>query len=123
MLWQLYFWLFALLMIGTTIGRAVLYFVKPGSVSIYEIVESLPGLACVVAVYGFAYGVLLGSKPIWLAVACALPILYITSMLSGKARIAYRKLGTSKAILVFGTTFLLTLPAYVALVLYAAQFA
>lgn len=123
MLWQLYFWLFALLMAGTTLGRAALYFLKPGSVSVYDIVESLPGLACVFAVYGFVHGVLFGSRALWLALACLIPITYVISMRGTKSRAAIRKLGGLRAALLFGCAFILTLPAYVALVLYANQFA
>jgi hypothetical protein len=41
MIQHLYFWFFALLMVATTLGRTVLYFAKPGSVSTYDLVEYL----------------------------------------------------------------------------------
>ena len=121
MFWQVYFWLFAALIIGTTVGRAVLYFVKPGSVSIQDVLFSLPGLGCVVALYGYIYGLTLGSSLVWVALACALPVLYVVEMRSEKAREAINKLGTKKALLVFGASFLFTLPGYVALLLYASR--
>jgi hypothetical protein len=122
MIQHLYFWFFALLMVATTLGRTVLYFAKPGSVSTYDLVESLPGLACVVALYGFTYGVLIGSKSIWLVLAFVIPVAYVVSMRSKKTRLAVSKIGLRKAILLFGAAFLLTLPAYVELLLYANRF-
>ena len=121
MFWQVYFWLFAALIIGPAVGRAVLYFVKPGSVSVQDVLFSLPGLGCVVALYGYLHGLTLGSSVVWVALACALPVLYVVEMRSEKAREAIKKLGTKKAMLVFGASFLFTLPGYVALLLYASR--
>ena len=123
MLWQIYFWLFALLMVGVTIGRAVLYFVRPGLVSLYDIAEALPGLACVVAVYGYVQGVPIGTKALWIVLACIIPVVYVISMRGEKTRVMLRKFGRARLILLMGAGFLLTLPAYVALILYAGRFA
>jgi hypothetical protein len=121
MLWKLYFWFFALLVAATTVGRSAIYFIKPGTVSVYEILESLPGLACAVALYGFAFGISIGSHLLWVVVACIVPVTYFISMRSKKTRHAVQKLGARKVIVIVGGTFLATLPAYVALVMYASQ--
>jgi hypothetical protein len=121
MIWHIYFWLFAALLVGTTVGRSVLFFVKPGSVSVRDILFSLPGLGCVIALYGYLHNLTLGPNAIWIILVCVLPILYVIEMRSDETRAAVEKLGLKKALLVFGASFLFTLPGYIASVLYALR--
>jgi len=121
MFWSLYFWLFAIVIVGSAIGRVALYFIKPGSVSVRDVLFSLPGCACVVALHAYIHQMPLGPSLLWITLACALPVLYWIEMRDKKALGAMQKLGRSKAIVIFGATFLFTLPGYIALVLHAAR--
>lgn len=121
MFWQIYFWPFSVLIVGTALARAVLYFARPGSVSSFEVVESLPGIGVIVALYGYINGLIFGSGFIWAALAVAIPILYVISLRGPKTRQVIEKLGAVKATAMLGISFLLTLPGYVGLVRYALQ--
>jgi hypothetical protein len=121
MFWQIYFWPFSVLIVGTAIVRAVLYFSRPGAVSPFEVVESLPGLGVVVALYGYINGLVLGSGFIWAALAVTILIFYVISLRGPKTREVIAKVGVGKAYALLAASFLLTLPGYVGLVRYALQ--
>lgn len=95
MFWHIYFWAFSILAIGTAVVRTALYFAKPGSVSPLEVVECLPSLGVVIALYGYIHHMVLGAGLLWAALA--------------------------KTAAMLGASFLFSLPAYGALVCYAVR--
>ena len=121
MFWHIYFWAFSILVIGTAVVRTVLYFAKPGSVSALEVVECLPSLGVVIALYGYIHHLVLGAGLLWAALAIVVSVFYVISLRGPKTREAVAKLGLAKTAAMLGASFLFSLPAYGALVCYAVR--
>ena len=54
-MWNAYFWFAVLLLGGSAIARTALYFLRPGAVSLYDVVLPLAGLPVLVALWEFIH--------------------------------------------------------------------
>jgi hypothetical protein len=63
--WQVYVWIFSVVLLFSAVGRVVLRFRKSHLVSRLDVVESFVGLLCIPALLGFAYRHPYGNRNVW----------------------------------------------------------
>jgi len=120
-LWVCYFWLFTFVVLGSLVGRVVMYFAAPGKVSVLEVCESFLGPLVACALYGHIHHVALGQYYLWPVTAIILPVVSVIGLRSSKTSELFRKVGRPKAICILACSAALTVPAYVALLEYCVD--
>jgi len=120
---EVYFWVFATVIVLSSIGR-VYTLIKGSSnpdvqVSLYDLFESLIGVLGVVGIYGYLNGLEFGYKPLWQVVFVFLIVTSIYSLIKPVNKLAYKKIGKVKSIILFGGMLMFSIPATYMLGLYA----
>jgi len=120
---EVYFWVFATVIILSSIGR-VYTLIKSSSnsdvkVSLYDLFESAVGVLGVVGIYGYLNNLEFGHKLLWQGVFILLIVTSIYSLIKPVNKLAYKKIGKVKSIILFGGMLMFSIPATYMLGLYA----
>lgn len=115
--WTLYFWVIAVLVIGTALGRLYLYF-RTEVVTAYDLVESGVSVVAIVGLYGYVYQTNYLAPIFWQFVWVLLLLTWFVSLGSGKNREMIKKIGAKKGIAVIAATTIIGLPTLVGLFIY-----
>lgn len=116
---EVYFWIFASVIVLSALGRLYLFIKGGNRVQIYELFESLIAILGTLGLYGYVYSLNFGSKLFWKVIFIFLLLSFLYSLFKPKSISAYKKLGNRKAVLLIGATALFSLPATYMLGLYA----
>lgn len=115
--WTLYFWVIAVLVIGTALARLYLYF-RTEVVTAYDLVESGVSVVAIVGLYGYVYQTNYLAPIFWQFVWVLLLLTWFVSLGSGKNREMIKKIGAKKGIAVIAATTIIGLPTLVGLFIY-----
>jgi hypothetical protein len=117
--WKIYVVAFSVIAIFSGLGRLVLYFKKPGSVSVLDLINGFYNLLMLPALSGFAWHRAIGIRGVWIIAVPVLIILSSVEMFSPKMAEFRAKAGDMKFALAMAAQFALGLPGLYALILYA----
>lgn len=119
MAWKIYFVFLVTIVLGSLFGRIILRVKRPDVAKRFDVISSLVSSVSLIGVYGYVFSVTIAARWVWMVVAIAVLVFWVLEFFQPKAKQVVAKLGRLKAVLLLGATSLLTLPGYVALVLYA----
>lgn len=117
LLWTIYFWLMALLVGVSAIGRVYLFFTRQ-IVTAYDLIESLTSLIAVVGLFGFAYQTPIAAPTFWKVVWVLLMLTWVWSFFGAKNVEMIEKTGLAKGATIFSLISMLAVPALVGLCIY-----
>ena len=117
-IWIIYFWLMALLVGLSAIGRVYLFFTAE-IVTVYDLVESLISLIAVVGLYGFVYQKPIAARTFWKFVWILLLLTWIWSFFAAKNTEMIEKFGLAKGALIIILIAGLAVPSLIGLYLYS----
>jgi hypothetical protein len=100
LIWIIYFWLIAILVGVSAIGRFYLFFTRE-IVTGYDLVESLISLIAIVGLYGFVYRTPIVTPTFWKVIWVLLMLTWIWSFFGAKNAEMIEKLVWRKARLFF----------------------
>ena len=118
LLWTIYFWLMALLVGASAIGRVYLFFTRE-IVTAYDLIESLISLVAIVGLFGFAYQTPIATPTFWKVVWILLMLTWIWSFFGAKNVEMIEKTGLAKGAAIFSLISMLAVPALVGLCIYS----
>ncbi len=118
LIWTIYFWLMALLVGASAIGRVYLFFTRE-IVTVYDLIESLISLIAIVGLYGFAYQTPIITPIFWKIVWIALLLTWVWSLFGAKNVELIEKVGLAKGAAIISLISMLGIPTLVGLCIYS----
>ena len=115
--WTIYFWLIAVLVIGSALGRLDLYF-RSEMVNAYDLIESGISVVAIVGLHGYVYRASYLSPVFWKFVWFLLLLTWLASLGSRKNRELVEKIGAKKGIAIIAATSIIGMPTLVGLFIY-----
>ena len=116
-----YIWLIILLYVGSSVARFI-FFIKGERVRIIELIESLGGVISCVGLYGYLSKTYYLNPTFWYAVILvALCFGVYSNIFSKKTKDVVKKIGFKRAVAIYGTVSIVTLPHLYILFLYASS--
>lgn len=115
--WIVYFWIIAVLVVFTAIGRMYLYF-RTDEVKPYDLVESAVSLAAIAGLYGYAFQTAYLLPLFWQIVWVALLVTWLASLRGRKNREMINKIGAGRGIAIITATSIIGFPTLVGLFCY-----
>jgi hypothetical protein len=116
-IWIIYFWFIAVLVVLSAFGRAFLYF-KSEAVRIYDLIESLISITAIVGLYGFVYQVPILTADFWKVILILITLAWIWSIFSAKNKELIKKFGMAKASMIIALTSVIGIPTLIGLAIY-----
>ena len=89
--WQVYVWVFSVVLLFSAAGRVVLYFKRRELVSRFDVFEGVVALWAIPALFGFAYQRAYGSRWQWEVFCALLIVLSIYQFFTPKMRKLFEK--------------------------------
>lgn len=118
LIWIIYFWLIAILVGVSAIGRFYLFFTRE-IVTGYDLVESLISLIAIVGLYGFVYRTPIVTPTFWKVIWVLLMLTWIWSFFGAKNAEMIEKVGLAKGTAIFSLISMLAVPTLVGLCIYS----
>ncbi|CAN5523825.1 hypothetical protein BH10ACI1_BH10ACI1_24920 [soil metagenome] len=118
LLWTIYFWLMALLVGASAIGRVYLFLTRE-IVTAYDLVESLVSLVAIVGLFGFVYQTPIAVPTFWKVVWVLLVLTWVWSFFGAKNVEMIEKVGLAKGAAIFSVISMLAVPSLVGLCIYS----
>ena len=118
LLWTVYFWISALLVVGSAIARVYLYFTRE-IVTVYDLIESLVSVIAIVGLFGFAYQTPLATPAFWKVVWFFLVLTWIGSFFAAKNVEMIESVGLAKGSAIIALVSILGVPTLVGLFFYS----
>lgn len=118
LIWTIYFWLMALLVGASAIGRIYLFFTRK-IVTAYDLIESLISLIAIVGLYGFVYQTPIITPTFWKVVWVLLVLTWIWSFCGAKNIEMIEKVGLAKGAAIFSLISMSAVPTLVGFCLYS----
>ena len=118
LIWTIYFWLMAVLVVLSAIERVYLFFTRE-IVTGYDLVESLISLIAIVGLYGFTYQTPIVTPTFWKFVWILLMLTWIWSFFAAKNAEMIEKFGLAKGAAIISLIAVLAVPTLVGLCLYS----
>ena len=118
LLWVVYFWVVAVAIVLSAIGRIYLYFARGDVVTVYDIAESLLALSALVGLYGFAYQSPVASPGVWKAMFALLVAAWLWNLVAPKSQVIVDKFGAGKGGAALSALLMLAVPELVGIYLY-----
>lgn len=119
MAWKIYFVFLAVLVVGSLLGRIIIRIKRPDLVKRFDIISSVVGSISLVGIYGYVYSVPIATRGLWIFITIVVFVFWVLEFFQPKTKHLVANIGRLKASLLLGATTLLTLPGYIALLLYA----
>lgn len=116
--WIVYFWIIAILVVVSALGRVFLYF-RPDQVKFYDIVESVISIAAIAGLHGYVYQSAYLSPFFWQVTWILLLAAWLASLRDQKNGEMINKIGLKKGIAVIAVTAILGFPTLLVLFAYA----
>lgn len=118
LIWTIYFWLIALLVGASAIGRVYLFFTRE-IVTAYDLIESLISLIAMAGLYGFVYQTPIITPVFWKIVWIALLLTWVWSLFGAKNVELIEQIGLAKGAAVISLISMLGIPTLVGLCIYS----
>ena len=118
LIWTIYFWLMALLVGASAIGRVYLFFTRE-IVTAYDLIESLISLIAMVGLYGFVYQTPIITPIFWKIIWIALLLTWVWSLFGAKNVELIEKIGLAKGAAIISLISMLGIPTLVGLCIYS----
>jgi hypothetical protein len=118
LVWIIYFWLIAILVAASAIGRGYLYF-RSETVKLYDLFESLVSIFAIIGLYGFAYQIPLLSATFWKIIWLLLVLTWLYSIFAAKNEELIENFGMAKASTIIALTSILGVPTLIGLAFYS----
>jgi hypothetical protein len=115
--WIIYFWIIAVLVVFSALGRIYLYF-RTDEVKFYDLVESVISLVAIAGLHGYVYQSAYLSPFFWQIVWTLLLVTWLASLRGRKNREMIRKIGVKKGVAVIAATTIIGFPTLVGLFAY-----
>jgi hypothetical protein len=115
--WIIYFWFIAILVVLSAFGRVYLYF-KSEAVRIYDLIESFVSVAAIIGLYGFVYQVPILSSGFWKVIWILITLVWLWSIFPAKNKELIEKFGMAKASMIIALTSVIGVPTLIGLAFY-----
>ena len=112
--WIIYFWIIAILVVFTALGRIYLYF-RTDEVKFYDLVESAISLVAIAGLHGYVYQSAYLSPFFWQIAWTLLLVTWLASLRGRKNREMINKIGVKKGVAVILATTIIGFPTLVGL--------
>ncbi len=96
LIWTIYFWLIAVLVVFSALGRIYLFF-SSETVKVFDLIESFISVAAIVGLYGFAYQTPVLNPMFWKIIWVLLTVTWLWSFFAVKNIELVDKVGLTKA--------------------------
>lgn len=116
--WTIYFWVMAILVGASAIGRVYLFFTRE-VVTAYDLIESLVSLVAIAGLFGFVYQTPIAIPEFWKVVWVVLMLTWIWSFFGAKNIEMIENIGLAKGSAIFSLISMLAVPTLVGLCIYS----
>lgn len=118
LIWIIYFWLIAILVVFSAVGRIYLFFTSE-AVKGFDLIESFISVTAIIGLYGFAYQTPVLNPMFWKIIWVLLTVTWLWSFFAVKNIELVDKVGLTKASAIVALTSVVGVPTLVGLFFYS----